>query len=362
MAQNFNFNDLFVYDLANNHQGDIAHGIRIIDEISTISNAHGVAGVIKFQFRQLDSFLHPQLKATSTNKNITRFLSTRLARDDFDAMLAKARKHKLLTMCTPFDEESVDIIVDMNFDIIKIASCSSTDWPLIETIAAAGKPVIFSTGGLQISDIDDLVSFFDHRGVEFAIMHCVSIYPTPNELCNLSVIETLTSRYPGKVIGWSTHENPDETAPIQVAYAKGARLFERHVGIETDTIKLNAYSSTPQQIDRWLSAYRTAKDLCGSPDRGPTPEVEAKAIAELRRGVFARRKIVGGTVIDRDDVYFAMPWSEGQLASSEWKDGIVAKGDISPDESLTQNLVDMPSSPKTMVIKKAIHQVKALLN
>ena len=60
------------------------------------------------------------------------------------------------------------------------------DWPLIEKVVAAGLPVVASTGGLTQEQVDDLVSFFEHRGCDFALMHCVSIYPTPDEACNLA--------------------------------------------------------------------------------------------------------------------------------------------------------------------------------
>ena len=135
--------------------------------------------------------------------HINRFLSTRIERADYQVLLDKIRAEGLLAMCTPFDEESVDIIVDMGFDIIKIASCSAADWPLIEKISDAGLPVIASTAGLDTENIDDLVSHFEHRGVDFALMHCVGIYPTPDELCNLNQIDALKRRYPGRVIGWS---------------------------------------------------------------------------------------------------------------------------------------------------------------
>ena len=127
-----------------------------------------------------------------------------------------------MTCCTPFDEDSVKIIKEMDFDIVKIASCSAKDWPLIEEISKINKPVIFSTGGLKINNIDEIVSFFDHKGVQYAIMHCVSIYPTPVEKLNLNFIETLNERYPNKVIGWSTHEDPKNVDIIKIAYAKGA--------------------------------------------------------------------------------------------------------------------------------------------
>ena len=114
-------------------------------------------------------------------------------------------------MCTPFDEPSVGLISRMNFDIIKIASCSAKDWPLLEKAAETGLPVVFSTGGLGLANIDDLVSFFDHRGCDFAIMHCVSLYPIPPGNFHLNQIEVLKNRYRGHTIGWSTHEDPDAT-------------------------------------------------------------------------------------------------------------------------------------------------------
>ena len=62
-------------------------------------------------------------------------------------------------ICTPFDEESVIPIVKMGFDVLKVASCSAKDWPLLEEVAKSNLPVIFSTGGLQLCEIDEVVSF-----------------------------------------------------------------------------------------------------------------------------------------------------------------------------------------------------------
>ncbi len=163
--------------MANNHQGSVEHGLKIISEIAKISNEADVRGAIKFQFRQLQTFIHPKHKNDTENKHIPRFLSTRLTPDEFEIMADSIRKNNLMTICTPFDEESVDLIMQMDLDIIKIASCSAKDWPLLEKVAETGKPVVCSTAGLNIKEIDNLVSFFDHRAVNYAIMHCVAIYP-----------------------------------------------------------------------------------------------------------------------------------------------------------------------------------------
>ena len=265
-------------------------------------------------------------------------------------------------ICTPFDEESVIPIVKMGFDVLKVASCSAKDWPLLEEVAKSNLPVIFSTGGLQLCEIDEVVSFFEHRGVDFAIMHCVSIYPTPDEKCELNQIEILKARYPDRVIGWSTHEAPNALAPVQVAYAKGARMFERHVGIATDNISLNAYSSDPKQIDNWLSSYKQAVKLCGAATRPPVSEEEANSIVGLRRGIYAKSAIKINQKIDREDVFFAMPCGENQMHSGQWQEDIVSKVNIEIGKPIKQSDVNGNEHGEFQVIKSAFHQVKAMLN
>lgn len=360
MSKLFNFRDLFVFDIANNHQGSIEHGLEIIKQVGAVAGRHNVRGVFKFQFRELDSFIHPAHKQSSSNKHLGRFTSTRLDQGGYKALYDAAKAQGMLTMCTPFDEASVDLIVDMGFDLIKVASCSAKDWPLLEKIADSNLPIICSTGGLTLANIDDLVSFFEHRGCDFAIMHCVSLYPTPADKLHLNQIDVLQTRYPNRVIGWSTHESPEEVIPVGIAIAKGAKIFERHVGVATADIVLNAYSSTPDQVDAWLAAATLAIRMCGSIER-VNDEEEIASIDSLRRGVFAKAGIKKGQVITRDSVYFAMPYQEGQIESGQWGNGIIAREDVVADQPLLVDKVQIPEDPDHQVIKAAIHEVKALL-
>jgi len=362
MEESFDFKQLFVLDMANNHQGSVEHGLAIVRSVAEVVGKHGVRAALKFQFRQLDSFIHPSHHEQSDVKMVQRFMSTRVDRSQFQTLLDETRAKGLLTMCTPFDEESVPIIVDMGFDVLKVASCSAADWPLLEEIAGAGKPVIVSTGGLGIDDIDSVVSFFQHRAVHFALMHCVSIYPTPDERMALHQIAVLKRRYPGITVGWSTHERPEDTVPVGIAVAKGAEMFERHVGVATEEIQLNAYSSTPEQLSAWLEAQRRAVTLCGPEERPASSREERDSIDSLRRGVFARGSIPAGAELTREMVYFAMPYEEGQLETGAWKEGIVTREDVEPDGVLRVKALDIPREPDSLVIKKAVHQVKAMLN
>jgi len=361
MIDKFDFNGLFTLDMANNHQGVLEHGLAIIDGVVEAVNKHSVRGAIKFQFRQIPTFIHPAFKNKKDIAHIPRFVETSLESEAYQTMADRIREHGLLTMCTPFDEESVDIILDMGIDIIKVASCSATDWPLISRIAEVRKPVIVSTAGLSLNEIDNLVSFLEINHVGFALMHCVAIYPTPVEKLQLNQIQLLEKRYPHITIGYSTHEPPDYLDGIKMAYAKGARIFERHVGVETEVIKPNAYSSTPEQIGKWFEAYHEAVRACGPERRAPASPKEIESLCSLKRGVYARTGIHEGECLGRDKVFFAMPLQTGQLESGEWKPSFHADKDYQADEPIGETGVETASSQEDL-IHRLLLQVKGMLN
>jgi len=326
-AHDIDLNELFIFDLANNHQGDMQHARHIISGVAAAAKKHDARGALKFQFRHLETFIHPEFRDRKDVKHIPRFIETGLPNESYRELTGFIREQGLLTMATPFDETSVDLLLELGIDIIKIASCSASDWPLLERVAASLRPVVVSTAGLNLNQIDALVQFFKEREVKFAVMHCVAIYPTPADQLNLNQISIFKNRYRGIPIGWSTHEDQDSTEPVQIAMAKGATLFERHVGDNTDQYELNKYSSTPAQVDRWIAAWRQAQAMCGSENRAPAPLSETESLRSLMRGVYANREIKQGETIAREDVFFAMPLQEEQLVSGQWRDDLVADRD-----------------------------------
>ncbi len=359
---NKTFENLFVLDLANNHQGLLSHGKSIINSATKVVKKYQINAAIKFQMRDLDTFIHPNHKQNSSNKMVNRFSTTRLSLDDFANLKELVKKNKLQTMCTPFDEKSLKQVLDLNFDIIKIASCSALDWPLLEEVSKSGKPIIISTGGIKIDDIDLIVSFFEHKSAEFSLMHCVSIYPTPAKDCNLNQIQILKERYPDLSIGWSTHESPDELFAVGTAFAKGATMFERHIGLETSKIKLNDYSSNPNQLSKWFSAFNHTQDLLGNKNTKNIKKEETDSLNSLKRGVFARKDLKKGAILSKDDIFFAIPFNKGQLTSGEFIEGVITKKKLIQNESITNKLLIFPKTKTTQLIKSNIHKVKNLLN
>ena len=356
----FNFKELFIYDLANNHQGDKDHAINIIKSAGKVTKEMGVRAALKFQFRQLDSFIHPDYKTRTDIKYIKRFSETRIDNSTFKELAGIIKAHGMYTMSTPFDEESVDLICDMDLDIIKIASCSADDKPLLEKVANINKPIVISTAGLRIEEIDWLVNFFECKRAHFALMHCMAIYPTPDEKLYLNQIEAFTNRYKGVSIGWSTHEDQDNTSAIQIAYSKGAELFERHVGLNTEKYTLNNYSSTPEQLHKWISALLHAKKMIGPSERVPSSEEEKKTLSDLKRGVYVNRDIKKGETIKRKDVFFAMPVQENQMTSSSWSNEITSDVDLKKNDPIREGLTKTDTDND--IIFQIMLQVRGLLN
>ncbi|MBX4210358.1 N-acetylneuraminate synthase family protein [Candidatus Parcubacteria bacterium] len=360
-AKKYDFENLFTLEMANNHQGSVPHGKKIINEMGAIAREFGIKAAVKLQFRNLNTFIHPTFRENKDNKHIARFLSTELTESQFKELVDEVRKEGMITMVTPFDEESVGMIDRMNIEIVKIASCSAHDWPLLEKIASLGRPIICSVGGLTIKEVDRVVSFLEHRGATFALMHCVAIYPTPPEKLHLNQIEVMRDRYPHITVGFSTHEPPENTSVIGLAFAKGARIFEKHVGVPTDTIKLNAYSANPDEVRAWVKAYKQAVDSCGHGER----VVEAAEIADLRslmRGVYAKKDIKAGMPINRDDIFFAMPLlPNDHMRSGRFKNGFIADRDYKTNEPLGAGIE--PERPtKKDIIYSTIHATKGMLN
>lgn len=354
------FDELFIFEMANNHQGDVSHGLKIVDAAARLAREHRVRAAVKLQFRELDSFIHPAAKGRGDIMHIPRFESTRLDEGQFRQLVEATRAAGMVTIATPFDEASVSLCQALGIDIIKVASCSASDWPLIEAIAATKKPVIASTGGLSIYEIDNLVTYLSKRVPELAVMHCISVYPTPAEDHAMNFMAKMIKRYPYVTIGYSGHEAPDNTDVVMVAVAQGARLLERHFGVETDTISLNKYSMNPAQAGEWIQAAKRARAIMGDDDSKHVSQKEYESLLQLQRGVFARRAIKQGETLSRDDVYFAMPCQDGQLTSGQfgqYRASFVASRDYAVDEGVFEKA----QPDKYSQIRGILHDAKGQL-
>ena len=356
MNQSYIFENLFILELANNHWGSLKRAKQIVREFAHIVKQNKVKAAIKLKFRDVDSFSHKDFRNEGTgidliclpkrSRYIQKTSKTKLSCDEMRELVEYIKKHDCIPMATPFDEKSVEMCADMSFPIIKVASSDINDWLLLNKIASTQIPVILSTGGANDKQIDDVVQFFYNRNIPIALNHCVSKYPSEDCELELNQIDYLKQKYPNIVIGLSTHEYGDWRSSMLISYAKGVRIWERHIDISYpqghEQKEVSNYCSLPHQIDEWFKAHRKAVEMCGTSvmSRRIIDQKESSYLEALYRGLYLKRNIKRGEKITISDLYSAIPYQKelNQISSRDFiENDAIAIRDLIKDSPLTKN-------------------------
>ena len=337
-----------ILEMANNHMGSIAHAKKIITQFKKITFPleNEIDFILKFQKRDSNSFIHKSF-IESEDTQVQRFKDTFLSQDEWRELIRFSSKAFKLA-CTPFDEGSVDFVYRNKFHVVKVASCSANDWPLLEYINRVNKTnkkkILISLGGLNISTIEDIFSFFENRRINFNFLYCVAKYPSEQSEQNLSYFAELKKRFGDKIIGFSSHENTKSILTPLVAYGAGVRVFEKHIGFPDKNIKLNQYSLPPEIFEDWLHKLHDGIKIYGkSKNRNKELKKENEQLSKFRRGVYVKKNIKKGQKINFNDIYFAFPCKTGQLAAN----------DISKDYEIFTKIKCYKDSP---LLKKEVNK------
>ena len=326
----------YIFEMANNHQGSVSHAKKIIDDFAALASKYELNAGVKLQFRNLDTFIHPDYK-NSDLKYVKRFNDTRLNEDQFGEIISYIKEKGLMSVSTPFDNESLPLFDKLGVEVLKIASCSVDDWPLLEEVSDINRKIIISTGGATIKHLNKVYNLFKKKGRDFAFLHCIAEYPTPLSNAFLGRIKKLKEEFPDIEIGYSTHESPKLKSVSPYAVAMGATILEKHVGKVTDTISLNDYSCTVDEMEtvvKEIEFYNIA--FAGEFSK-------SAALEALKRGVYVNKDLPGTHTITEKDLYYAMPLQEGCFNASEVKE-IIGKQIYNPvtkDQPLSlQDIID----------------------
>ena len=350
-----------IAELANNHSGDLNLARQMLVELSEIKKEHNFNIIVKFQYRNLDTYIQSSFKGNKEYKFIDRFESTKLEWSDFLDLTNFAKSYGLLTAATPFDELSISKVKEHQHDILKVASASSTDWNLLEECVAQRMPMVVSLGGLNVFEVDRVASFLKHRNADFALMHCVALYPTPDEKLNLGRIREIKDRY--KVVtGFSTHEKPSNLIAGPLALASGAQIFERHYAKERSGVVINDYSSSRDNFENWLDAIENARQQIVDEDFQDNLLLQKNTLMPLKRGLYTNREIKIGEVIDSSNTYSAIPVKDGQLTSNELslRTSIITKRKISLNEGIMRK--DCSMTNKAESLEKILSKTRNLIS
>lgn len=262
-----------------NHNGDVELAKQLID----VAAAAGCQAV-KFQKRT------PEIATPEHMKDVPRdtpwgtmsYLDYRrrveFGRDEYLEVARHADLMGLDWFASPWDEPSVAFLEELDVVAYKVASASVTDLPLLQAIAATGKPVILSTGMSTLEEIDRAVVTLGTS--QLLIMHATSSYPMPAEEANLRTIDTLALRYPVP-IGYSGHERGLQISLAAVAL--GAVAVERHITLDRAMWGSDhAASLEPQGLEHLVRDIRIIETAMGDGVKRVFPGEEAPK-AKLRR-------------------------------------------------------------------------------
>ena len=206
---------------------------------------------------------------------------------------------------TPFDETAVDFLEDMDVPAYKVASFEMTHLPLLEKIAATGKPIIMSTGMASLGEIDESVRTIRQVGDNSIILlKCTSAYPAPPEEANLATIPHLAEAF-GVHTGLSDH-TLGTAVPVS-AVTLGACVIEKHFIRDREAVESAdaSFSLEPHEFSRMVDAVRTAEKAVGEVTYEVTESQEASTV--FRRSVFAVEDIEAGEEFTRDNTRVIRP-------------------------------------------------------
>jgi len=211
----------------------------------------------------------------------------------------------VIFFATAFDVESADFLDELNVPAYKIASGDLKNIPLIRHLAGKRRPMILSTGGGTIEDVDRAVTELDGLGAEYCIMQCTAGYPPAWDELNLRVISEFRNRYDNPVIGFSSHDNG--IAMASAAYALGARMIEKHFTTNR-TLKGtdHAFSLEPQGLRKMVRDLDRLHVAMGDGQKRQF-DSEKDPLRKMGKKLVITRSMKAGEVLTESDIAFKSP-------------------------------------------------------
>ena len=289
----------------------INHGGSLDVAKAMVSAAH-LAGceIVKHQTHFVDDEMTDEAKTIfppNADKSIWHVMQEcALGKDDEIALKKHAEALGMIYISTPFSRAAADFLNEIGVAAFKIGSGECNHLPLIRHIARMGKPVIMSTGMQTIESMRPSVQILEDAGIDYALLECTNLYPSPPEIVSLRGITELRQAFPNAVVGFSDHSIGPEMALSAVAL--GACILERHF---TDTRYRKgpdiSCSMDPAELRFLIDRSKEINTALNNPKVRTAPEEDVYRFA--RGSVVADKDLPAGHVLSESDIWARRPGS-----------------------------------------------------
>lgn len=298
----------FIAEAGVNHNGDCDLGQRLVD-----AAADAGADAVKFQTfgaERLCTRDAPKaqyhMETTGSEQSWFDLLkSQEMDRAMHELLIRRCRERRILFLSTPYDEESADLLEELDVPAFKIASTDANNIPFLRYVALKKRPMILSTGMCTMEEVRESVDVIRASGVsEVVVLHCTGNYPTPLEDTHMRVLRTLREEL-NVLVGYSDH-TLESVNPV-LAVALGAAVYEKHFTLDRSLRGPDhRMSLTPDQLAETIQLVRKAQVALGQGNKRVQPS-EAANRDILRKSLVAGRDLRRGEVLTYDAVAIKRP-------------------------------------------------------
>lgn len=290
-----------IAEVGQNHQGSVDTAYEYIKRF-----AFEGADAVKFQVRD-NKYLFSSEAYNKPYESENSFASTygahrehlELTHDEMISVKKCCDDHKVDFIATPFDEPSLNFLVNIKTAALKVASFDLGNLPFLQLFAKSGLPVVISCGGGNDQQINSSIKVLSQSTAEVAVLHCVSEYPCKYDRLGLARVQQLSQRYPSVIVGSSDHFNGTLSGPV--ARLLGAKVFEKHVTLNrswqgTD----HSFALEPDGFRRFARDIRRVNQMLPAKserDLGSEPVFQ-----KLGKSLVVNRDVAEGETITIDDL------------------------------------------------------------
>ncbi len=294
-----------------NHNGSLERAIRMVDAAAAAG-----ADAVKFQTFTAEKIITVAAPKAGYQKENTdadesqheMIRKLELSEEAHSRLFKYCQEKEIQFLSSPFDIDSIDLLIRLELKIFKIPSGEITNLPYLRKLGALKKRLILSTGMADLGEIKDALHVLTESGTplgSITVLHCNTEYPSPFEDVNLTAMQTIRNSFPGISVGYSDHTLGIEAAVAAVAL--GAEVLEKHFTLDRNLPGPDHKASLePDELKAMIRAVRNVEKALGTGIKKPSPsELKNKPVA--RKSIVAARSIRKGEIFTMENLATKRP-------------------------------------------------------